>query len=698
MLNDLRFQSSYFKTRNEILTDFYIPCMSNSKIYNRITGYFGSSVFLVLGEALVPFIKNNGHIQIICSPILKKEDINAIQEGYTEKLKSTIEVGIETIIDELSNAYPNSTLLLSKLITQGLLDIKLAVFCGNSQDYRLMHDKAGVFIDSEKNAVAFRGSINETFKGISEFGNSESFDVYTNWEDSKDSERVDLVIRQFENMWFDTEPGIKTIEFPDICIEKIKSFVSEKSLEELIDESSTELFGKKSKWYAESGVESRTIKKHQDNALENWDKSYRKGLFEMCTGSGKTFIALCAIRESVFEKGEIPIVLVPSKLLFKQWKEELDFVLGTKASILLVGADHALDTVKLSRYSNPSLTIPRCILSTYQRASKDDFLLSTHWGTHIFLVCDEVHNIGSEQNKKLLAQIVGARMGLSATPKRYFDEEGTQQIIDFFGGIILPKYSISNAIKDGVLCPYFYDINEIQLLISEQEDWNRLSKKINRKIAMKKDVEDIRKIKGIDKLLFERADIVKKAKNKILVAEKILSKYYKADQRWLVYLDDTNQVSQLMQVLNTHENLRGNVYEYHTNTENDLPQTLDYFEHNGAILLSINCLDEGVDIPSIDHAIILASSKNPRQYVQRRGRVLRTNKGKNFAYIYDCFVSPVLLDQDDCKNISIIKGEIARALAFSKNARNADVCMNKIQVIMNNNSIELEEGEYGENE
>jgi len=161
----------------------------------------------------------------------------------------------------------------------------------------------------------------------------------------------------------------------------------------------------------------------------------------------------------------------------------------------------------------------------------------------------------------------------------------------------------------------------------------------------------------------------------------------------LIYLDDSEQVIQLKELLEKHEFLKGNVFEYHTKTENDLSQTINHFKTSGAILLSINCLDEGVDIPSIDHAIILASSKNPRQYIQRRGRVLRKSEGKNFAYIYDCLVSPNLSENNIQKKFSIIRGEIIRAMKFSETAVNNGV-KNQIKIIMNNNGIELIEGEF----
>jgi len=698
MLNSIDFLPTYFKTRNELYYEFYKPCMENSVKYDRITGYFGSSVFLVINEALRTFVINKGKIRILCSPALSDDDLNAIKSGYSDKKELMIIKYLDEVLEQMLLDYPNSTLLLSKLIAADILEIKLAIYGDNTEAQRLMHDKAGVFTDIQGNSVAFRGSINETFKGVSAFGNSESFDAFTSWDNPKDEYRVELVKDHFEKMWNNLEPHISTFNIPDTSIKKIKSFVSNLEINELIEEVKYELFNKKEKWFAEVGINARKVKPHQELILNNWENNNRQGLFEMCTGSGKTFTALCAIREAIYQRNEIPLVLVPSKLLFIQWYNELIKLFNDEVTLLQVGAGHPIDASKLKMYSNPKLNIKRCILTTYQTASKSQFIDNITWGSHIFYVCDEVHNIGSPQNINLLSVNVGSRIGLSATPKRYFDDLSTNKIIEFFKGIVLPKYLLSDAIRDGVLCEYFYEVTEVELNTYEQEKWNRLTNEINKKIVINKDITNINDIKGLDRLLFERADILKKAEFKITVAENILLKYYQTNHRWLIYLDDTEQVIELKNKLLKHSIFKGNVFEYHTNTDNDLDQTIQHFSTNGAILLSINCLDEGVDIPSIDHAIILSSSKNPRQYIQRRGRVLRKHKDKNFAYIFDCIVVPNSLEEDFEKSLSILRGEIARCMTFAENAKNSKLIRSKIQVIMNNNNITDIEGDYGTNE
>ena len=162
MLNSIDFLPTYFKTRNELYYEFYKPCMENSVKYDRITGYFGSSVFLVINEALRTFVINKGKIRILCSPALSDDDLNAIKSGYSDKNELMIIKHLDEVLEQMLLDYPNSTLLLSKLIAADILEIKLAIYGDNTEAQRLMHDKAGVFTDIQGNSVAFRGSINET--------------------------------------------------------------------------------------------------------------------------------------------------------------------------------------------------------------------------------------------------------------------------------------------------------------------------------------------------------------------------------------------------------------------------------------------------------------------------------------------------------------------------------------------------------
>ena len=274
------------------------------------------------------------------------------------------------------------------------------------------------------------------------------------------------------------------------------------------------------------------------------------------------------------------------------------------------------------------------------------------------------------------------RIGLSATPKRYGDIEGTNKILDYFERIITPAYTLYDAINDEVLTKYYYYPEVISLTTKEQGDWDTLSIKIKQKYAILKasglSDDEILKDNDIFRLIIHRSKIVKNADSKINAALDILKTNFKKGHRWIIYCDNTSQLNKVFEVL-IQNGYEEEVVKYYSNMEGSKSQTLKYFEQFGGIIVSIKCLDEGVDIPSTTHALILASSKNSREFIQRRGRVLRRHPDKHFAYIYDTLVEPLVSD-DDSLSVSIINGELVRAIEFGMHAENYS-CIAKLKLI-----------------
>ena len=288
-------------------------------------------------------------------------------------------------------------------------------------------------------------------------------------------------------------------------------------------------------------------------------------------------------------------------------------------------------------------------------------------GEHLFILADEVHRLGSYQNKKILNLNSGARLGLSATPRRSGDPEGTQLIFDFFSGVLKPIFSLNDAIKEKILTPYFYYVHTVKLSEFEEKEWQQKTKQMRMLYARNIKKQDPSIAKKIDILKIGRAKIGKTAKDKIRISTEIIRKYYKNGHRWIVYCDNQNQIQEIINEL-SEDKLP--LLEYHYNMKGDRKQTLIRFEEIGGIAVSIRCLDEGVDIPSVTHALILASSQNPREFIQRRGRVLRTAKNKSFAFIHDLLVVPTDCNEDDIEISSLLESELIRGIEFGENARN----------------------------
>jgi superfamily II DNA or RNA helicase len=308
------------------------------------------------------------------------------------------------------------------------------------------------------------------------------------------------------------------------------------------------------------------------------------------------------------------------------------------------------------------------VLATVQTARTDAFRRRLASGEHLFLVADEVHRLGSPANQVLLDNaLFGARLGLSATPERAGDAHGTAAILGFFGGVLEPRYTLADAVRDGVLTRYFYRPHTVLLTEHEAADWHRLSQKIARlRAQLGVNTEDEA---GLDHLLFERARIVKKAAGKVDLAVRVIAETYERGQRWIIYCDDQSQLGQVVDALAANNYT---AMPYHAAMEGDRDETLRWLDLYGGIVTAIKCLDEGVDIPSVTHALILASSKNPREFVQRRGRVLRRAPGKALAFVHDAIVVPPrrVDDDEDTQPDPITAGELARAIEFAQSADN----------------------------
>ena len=686
-LNDFEFKSSYNKIDHDIAEEFYLPCMRNAVQYDRITGYFGSTIYVIAWDALKEFVANNGKIRIICSPFITEEDARALSEGNQAKIDEIIQKSLMTELQRMIEAsyLEKPSRLLACLVSSGNISVKLAIpnEFSHPSIKQLFHDKVGVFRDAFGNSVGFRGSLNETYSGLSNSGNIESIDVFQSWDGGKETQRADEAAVFFERVWNGETDTTLLYELPPRIKEKLDEMAKDTRWTDLLDQVKADV-EKGSKWLPPTkDSKKKKLRDHQFAALEAWVAHNRRGIFEHATGSGKTFTAICAIRDALLRRKSV-IVLVPSIGLLEQWEDELKAAItDIKVDFLICGTGHSLWKKPgiLEAWTAPGAKNHTVVVATMDTAAGDKFMAGIIQGNHLLVVADEVHRIGSHRRAKFLTVDAGERLGLSATPVRYGDPDGTQAIMDYFGGIVKPIYTLQDAIHDGVLTKYFYYPTTMHLSKFEQEEWNEYTKKINRLYAqlMSSGGDETKCLSNfrISNLMLQRARLVKTASQKISLAGEIILKNYKKGQKWIIYCDNQVQLRDVLKLL-----LKNGIdaYEYHSEMQGDKNETLDYFSHFGGVLVSIRCLDEGIDIPSTTHALILASSKNPREFIQRRGRILRKAEGKNFAYLYDVVVTPNGEMQDDTKAASIIESELSRAIQFGEWAENPS-CIAKLKNI-----------------
>jgi len=645
-LATLALRTSYHKGRDDIANDFYLPAMRHATKYDRAVGYFRSAAFIIAWPALREFVSNGGRIRILCSQVLSAEDIEALDEGYEarldEKIAARLRDEVATLLEDETMSEPAR--VLAALVAIEVIEFKIAILypLPGAAPTRIFHDKLGILRDAQGSVVIFKGSMNETWSGLAEDGNLESIDVACSWLGGRDQKRTIEESTYFEELWTSTYPGLDVRPFPDTAREELVS-AADTDWESTVDR----LLRSRAEASAVLGevradARGRTLRPHQAAGLAAWRANARRGILAFATGAGKTFTALDAIRESLTKFDEVPLVVVPDKTLFSQWFVELSAAVGPlDARILRVGAgfDAWRDVLR-------DWTVPdgrRVVLGTMQTVRSEAFRSQVTRGSHLFLVADEVHRLGSTANRRLLDEsLFGPRLGLSATPERAGDESGTSAILDFFGGVLEPRYTLADAVRDRVLTPYFYRPRTVPLSETEVADWRRLSRQIAQMHSQTGDGAG--NGTQIDKLLFARAHIVKRAAAKVGLAVEVVNETYRHGQRWIIYCDDQVQLGEVTTAL---ADANHTAMPFHSAMEGDREETLRWLDRFGGIVVSIKCLDEGVDIPSVTNALILASSKNPREFVQRRGRILRRAKDKTLAFVYDAIVMPPDSTKDD---------------------------------------------------
>lgn len=668
-LSELSLQVAYHKGRDDIARDFYLPCMERAQRYDRAVGYFRSTAFLVAWPALKGFLVRGGQIQVLCSQLLADQDVEALERGYAGRADRTLG---ERLREEVVSLLRDPVLrqpatILAGLVARGTLNLQIAIMRETelaSAHGRIFHDKLGIFHDQRGNRVVFKGSMNETWSGLAADGNLESVDVAASWLGGRDLERCNVEQAYFDDLWSRRYPGLLVRPFPEVARDELAR-AAPGDLDEAIDRF---LLTKQ----MSADARGRVLKSHQSLGLASWAANGRKGILAFATGAGKTFTAITAIREAVTRFGETVLVIVPDRALFAQWDAELrETTTDLEPRILRAGAGHNGWRAVLRQWTQPS-DQARLVLATVRTASSDDFLGRISPSGTLMVVADEVHRLGSIQNRRLMREdLFGARLGLSATPERFGDPVGTNAILEFFRTVLTPRYSLADAIRDGVLTPYFYRPHALRLDADEAEAWQKTSQEISRLQARRLGGDPSPNLdQRLQQALFARARLVKRARAKVSLAVEVMREHYKPGERWLIYCDDGGQLERVDAALS---DIGITSLPYHSTMIGDRAATLRWLKLRGGVVTAIKCLDEGVDVPSITHALILASSKNPREFVQRRGRVLRRSEGKALAYIHDAIVLPPL-EKDGERPLEMTEamtaGELARAIEFASFAAN----------------------------
>lgn len=677
--------------------DFLIPVLSQTKIYKRGTGYFSSSSLVQLSIGLFEMARKGGKIQIVCSPYLENKDIEAIDLGYKRREDVITNALLENIHNPVSNFEEERLNLIANLISNGSLDIKIA-FLEDENGFRLYHEKIAVFIDEEGNKISYAGSANESGNGLD--GNFESLYTFCSWKDDSQIEAVNIAEFDFDQMWNNTTEKLHVIDFPKIVIRKLMEYKKGPVMDYDIDEKE---YGYRTylkttqKFQIPDGIE---LFKYQEDAVQKWKSQGYKGIFDMCTGSGKTFTALYGIVQLANKvNSKIAIFIVcPYIHLVSQWEEDVQkwcsvpIIVAHSKSPNKNWKEEMCKAYKRFRRSGSAFV---CLTTNDTFASPEiqQYIKRFDENQNVLLIVDEAHNFGTEQMIAVMPWNIRNRMALSATIKRYMDKNGTNQLYNFFGDACI-EYPLEKAIEDGNLVHYDYIPIPIYLTEYELSKYQQLTKKLKQYV-----VEKNGKIKISEAgktIIYQRTRLLAGAGGKVEVLMSLMEQY-KDDNNILVYCgatstenDETGEiVRQIDLVTHKLQTEYGMSVKRFTAEENlkERENIKMYFSQGMyQVITAIRCLDEGVNIPGIKTAFLMSSSRNPKEFIQRRGRLLRKQPGKKKALIYDFITLPRNLDNvlewDLEEDRTIIVGEIARMVEFAKLADNSEVAGKLINEIM----------------
>ena len=684
-LSDLHIAKEYRNLKCDVINDFYIPILSNAVMYKRAVGFFNSAALYEMAIGLKHLVERQGKMELIVSPRLTEEDIQSINLGYKTR-EEVIERALLRDFDEPKSKTEFRKLnLLANLIAEGVLDIKVA-FKINANSAGIFHEKMGIVIDAEGNKVAFTGSMNETYSGLLQ--NYESIDVFCSWRD-EDYDRVNIKENAFDNLWDNLDTAMEVIPFPKVAVERLNSYKVEKTeplcVEIQNEDDSQDVFFK-----IPDNVD---LYDYQREAIESWENNNYCGIFDMATGAGKTFTALGAL--SALSKNlnnHIAVVIVaPYQHLVEQWVEDIiQFNVKPIVAYSYPGQKWRKQFSDAVTAYNVGAIDNFCIIATNATFSLNDFQsILQKFKKNFAFVVDEAHNFGAVKLSSLLPRKARYRLALSATIERFLDEEGTNKLRKYFGKTCI-SFSLKEAIQKGFLTSYYYHPIVVYLNADEYEQYQEITKTIIRNGGASQ--ENIDKNPYIEMLLIKRARIISGCKEKVPKLVEVMTPY-RTDNYILVYcgatkydndssdLKDDDEVRQIEEVnKRLYYELGMKVHKFTSEESKEERDEIKRMFASGTelqVITAIKCLDEGVNIPSIKKAFILASSTNPKEYIQRRGRVLRRAKGKEYAEIFDFITLPRPLEEVQfCSeeelscDLSLVRKEFLRMIDFAETARN----------------------------
>ena len=697
-------------SENEPL-QFYLDGLANSNEFSLLLGYFSSSAINLLSVGFATFISKGGKMRMVINHLLSakdKEAINKVEEGNQQDLK-VFDLTDASILQRYLDEYDIHFFeCLTYLIAQKRIEIKV-IKPKNGKG--IAHYKSGVFSDG-KESVGYKASCNFTLYGLSE--NLEELEAFLSWENGRSNKLIKKQLKIIDDYFTEKDEDVEYLPSKDIEV-VLKDRFGKKDINELLVQEEQLLKKKQSlisnpklkktiaKLFSEIELIRRTPRfpysegprEYQINAYNSWVANNYKGMFAMATGTGKTITSLnCLLNE--YKKTGIyrAIITVPTTALVEQWKKECA-KFNFKNVITVSSRENWGTNLAFFNTASRLIDTSYIVIVTYASLPRQRFQsYFTQLPKDTILIADETHNLGSQGLLRLLPNIhLEKRIGLSATPHRKFDEAGNQSIQEFFNDEppYIVSYSMEEALNIGWLCKYTYYPHIIRLTDQEMERYKELSLQLLRMGMFDNSTGEFKSTPQIEMKLLERKRIIHKAANKLEAFKAILRSEFDKKKHLkytLIYVpegieanfdetdysvetDDENRLinEYTKAVSQTDDSVM--VKQFTANSTNREEILKNFEESKIHVLTSMKCLDEGVDVPRSELAIFCASTGNPRQFIQRRGRVLRLHKDKIHATIHDLVVVPEVSDESTYEmEKGLVKKELERVVDFANLAMN----------------------------
>jgi DNA phosphorothioation system restriction enzyme len=688
-LRSLDIADRYRSDHEDVVAGFYVPALSVSVSYSRAVGYFTSTSLALFARGVREFADRGGTMRLVASPHLNEDDVIDIERGY--EIRKVIErATLRELAVEDRDAILDGLGLIGRLIAEQRLDIKLA-FVARQGRIGIYHEKLGIFRDGAGDLVAFTGSANETLGGL--LANFESVQVYRGWL-PVDGPRALRLEQDFENLWHDRTASLRVEPFPDVARERLIEIAASRPAADLPGrddalEPPDVTAERPARLRIPPGI---VVRDYQRKAVEAWLGQRGRGILKMATGTGKTktaMFAACQLAQVLGRREQplIMLVIVPFQHLVDQWIPEVESF-GVRPVAVYESSQRWLPVVEdqLAEARLGQRPVVAMVATNASFAGDRFQSVLSRITQPLLVIADEAHNLGSSRYRSALPQNATYRLALSATPERWFDDAGTDALTGYFGPVVF-ELGLGQAIEMGALCRYRYLPRLVELTDDENAVYISLTAQIAQRLAAGESLEDDA-TSPMGFLLRRRAAVLGHADGKL---PQLRSEMEARRDAWyqLVYCAEggkpagngeppgPSQVSQVIGLIGNDLHLA--VHAYVAETSRAERQVL--LRRFGAgddlrVLVAMRCLDEGVDIPDARVAYLLASSSNPRQFIQRRGRILRPAPGKDMAEIIDYLAVPQAgtpLNFDVERNL--LTRELERASEFGKLAENYEATL-----------------------